>query len=331
MLPPGIAPIFASLLAAISAAGLIAFIFYPRLEVHSRGRKRFEAIAMIEPLSGIKAASEEANRRRSVETTLKELEEKRRMVAGASPSLTMRIRHAGLNWSKRTFWLICAVVAAICFAATTGVFGLSPWLALAMGAGGGALLPRAYLSAKSRRRLKRFADEFPNAVDVIVRGVKAGLPIVDCLRIIALEAQEPVRGEFRVIIEDQTVGVPLDQAVQRLSDRVSLPETSFFAIVVAMQSRTGGSLSEALGNLSKVLRERKKMEAKIKSMSSEATASAAIIGSLPVVVTVMLYLTSPDYIALLFTTLIGQLVLVACGLWMGIGVLVMRKMINFDF
>jgi tight adherence protein B len=161
--------------------------------------------------------------------------------------------------------------------------------------------------------------------------VKAGLPITDCLRIISLEAQEPVRSEFRTIMEDQTVGVPLDQAVQRLSDRVSLSETSFFAIVVAMQSRTGGSLSEALGNLSKVLRERKKMQAKIKSMSSEANASAAIIGSLPAVVTVMLYLTSPDYIALLFTTLIGQLVLAACGLWMGIGILVMRKMINFDF
>jgi tight adherence protein B len=208
---------------------------------------------------------------------------------------------------------------------------LNPWLALVAGTTGGALLPRIYLSAKGRRRLKRFADEFPNAVDVIVRGVKAGLPIVDCLRIISLEAQEPVRSEFRTIMEDQTVGVPLDHAVQRLSDRVSLSETSFFAIVVAMQSRTGGSLSEALGNLSKVLRERKKMQSKIKAMSSEANASAAIIGSLPVVVTAMLYLTSPNYIALLFTTLIGQVVLVACGLWMGIGILVMRKMINFDF
>jgi tight adherence protein B len=331
MLPPDIAPILASVLAAISTAGLIAFIFYPRLEVHSRSRKRFEAIAMVESLSGIQATSEEANRRRSVETTLKELEEKRRMVAGASPSLTMRIRQAGLNWSKRTYWLVCLLVAAICFAAAIGAFGLNPWLALAVGTAGGAILPRLYLSAKSRRRLKRFADEFPNAIDVIVRGVKAGLPIVDCLRIISLEAQEPVRSEFRTVMEDQTVGVPLDQAVQRLSDRVSLSETSFFAIVVAMQSRTGGSLSEALGNLSKVLRERKKTQAKIKSMSSEATASAGIIGSLPVVVTFMLYLSSPDYIALLFTTPIGQLVLVACGLWMGIGVLVMRKMINFDF
>jgi tight adherence protein B len=330
MLTPDIAPILASLLAAISATGLIAFIFYPRLKEHSRSRKRFETIAMIDSQSGVRAASEEANRRRSVETTLKELEEKRRVAAGAKPSLTMRIRQAGLDWSKRTYWLICFVVAAICFAAA-GAFGLQPWLALTVGFAGGALLPRVYLSAKGRQRLKRFAEEFPNAVDVIVRGVKAGLPIVDCLRIISLEAQEPVRSEFRTIMEDQTVGVPLDQAVHRLSDRVALSETSFFAIVVAMQSRTGGSLSEALGNLSKVLRERKKMQAKIKSMSSEANASAAIIGSLPVVVTVMLYLTSPAYIALLFTTMIGQLVLAACGLWMGIGILVMRKMINFDF
>ena len=180
-------------------------------------------------------------------------------------------------------------------------------------------------------RFKRFSNEFPNAVDVIVRGVKAGLPLVDCLKIIAAEAQEPVRSEFKTMVQDQTLGMPLDEAVQRLPERVPLAEANFFGIVIAIQSRTGGSLSEALGNLSKVLRERKKMQAKIKAMSSEAKASAGIIGSLPVIVAGLVYLTSPDYITLLFTTTIGNAVLVASGLWMLMGCLVMRKMINFDF
>ena len=164
-----------------------------------------------------------------------------------------------------------------------------------------------------------------------MRGVKAGLPLVDCLRIIASEANEPVRSEFKEILDDQTLGVPMDQAVQRLPERIPVAEANFFAIVISLQSRSGGSLSEALGNLSRVLRERKKMAGKIRAMSSEAKASAGIIGSLPVVVTCMLYLSAPDYISLLFTTLIGKIVLWAPLMWMGMGILMMRKMINFDF
>jgi tight adherence protein B len=166
---------------------------------------------------------------------------------------------------------------------------------------------------------------------VIVRGVKAGLPLIDSMKVISLEAQEPVRGEFQEIIEDQTLGMPLADAVARLPERIPLAEANFFAIVIAIQARSGGSLSEALSNLSKVLRDRKKMNAKIKAMSAEAKSSAGIIGSLPIVVTVLVYFTSPDYILLLFQTVTGNIVLAVCGMWMLMGILVMRKMINFDF
>jgi tight adherence protein B len=155
--------------------------------------------------------------------------------------------------------------------------------------------------------------------------------MADCMKIIAAEAQDPVKSEFRTVVADQTLGLPMDEAVQRLSERVPLSEANFFAIVIAIQSRTGGSLSEALNNLSRVLRERKKMQAKIKAMSAEAKASGGIIGALPVVVTGVVYLTSPDYMSLLFTTSTGNIVLAGCGLWMTMGILVMRKMINFDF
>ena len=241
------------------------------------------------------------------------------------------MRQAGLSWNTRIYCIACVGAGASSFLVTAGLFGLSLIPALGFSISGGMLLPHLYVNSKRNRRLKRFSAEFPNAVDVIVRGVKAGLPLVDCLRIISMEAQEPIRSEFKIILEDQTLGLPMDQAVQRLPERIPLAEANFFGIVIALQSRTGGSLSEALGNLSRVLRERKKMQAKIKAVSSEAKASAGIIGSLPVVVTLLIYLTSPDYIGLLFTTLTGNLVLAASGFWMLIGCLVMRKMINFDF
>src|SRR4029077_20114782 len=147
-----------------------------------------------------------------------------------------------------------------------------------------------------KRREQKFLHNFPDAVDVIVRGVKAGLPLGDCLRIIAAEAQEPVRGEFKVIVESQQVGISMGEACAKLHERMPLPEANFFGIVVGIQQKAGGNLSEALANLSRVLRDRKKMKAKIKAMSMEAKASAVIIGSLPVAVGLLVYLTSPDYI-----------------------------------
>jgi tight adherence protein B len=168
-------------------------------------------------------------------------------------------------------------------------------------------------------------------MDVIVRGVKAGLPLNDCIKIIANEAAEPVKGEFRTIMETQAMGVPLPEAVAKLPERVPVPETSFFAIVIAIQARAGGNLSEALGNLSRVLRDRKRMKGKISAMSQEAKASAAIIGALPVIVMVLVYITSPNYIMLLFITQMGNVILGAAAIWMTLGMLVMKKMINFDY
>jgi tight adherence protein B len=164
-----------------------------------------------------------------------------------------------------------------------------------------------------------------------VRGVKAGLPLSDCIRIIASETQEPVKSEFRQIADSQAIGVSLPEAATKLFDRVPLAESNFFGIVVTIQQKAGGSLSDALGNLSRVLRERRKMKAKIKAMSMEAKASAAIIASLPIAVMLLVWLTSPNYIELLWTTPTGRVMLMCSAMWMGVGVFVMRRMINFDF
>ena len=203
-------------------------------------------------------------------------------------------------------------------------------LSLAMVGVGGVGFPLWFLNFLRKRRLKKFIDVFPEAIDIIVRGVRAGLPLSDCLRIVANEAAEPVRSEFRQIVETQTMGMPINEAVERLVVRVPISEANFFSIVIAIQQKAGGNLSEALSNLATVLRGRKQMRGKIQAFSSEAKASAMIIGSLPFAVGGMVYFTSPKYIELLWTTSTGQVVLIGSAFWMAIGTFVMKNMISFD-
>ncbi|MBR1122932.1 type II secretion system F family protein [Bradyrhizobium lablabi] len=216
------------------------------------------------------------------------------------------------------------------FIASGSLFG-SVLAAIGMAFAAGFGLPRWLLKFLKKRREEAFLKALPDAVDVIVRGIKAGLPLFESIKVVANEAPEPLRSEFIAIIETQAVGMPLGDACARLYERMPVPEANFFGIVIAIQQKSGGNLSEALGNLSKVLRDRKKMKEKIQAMSMEAKASAGIIGALPPIVMVLVYLTTPDYISLLWTHPTGQLMLVGCVIWMSIGVMVMKKMINFDF
>jgi tight adherence protein B len=334
MLAPAVIPIAIFLLTTVGVGGLLLAAFYPRLGGASQTDKRFEVMAAsLKPASRARGLVEETPRKRSVEETLRELEEKDKARAKkkGKASLLIRMRQAGLSWNKRTYFLVCIVTGAVVFVLVVSAFGIGRIPAFGFGLAGGLLLPHVYVNFKRRGSFKRFANAFPNALDVIVRGVKAGLPLTQCLKIVAAEVQEPVKREFQAIIEDQTLGVPLDEAVRRLAERVPLPEVNIFAIVLAIQCRTGGSLSGALSNLVNVLRERKKMQEKIKALSSEAKASAGIIGVLPIAVGLLVYLTTPNYIRPLFTTTVGNFVIGVCGFWMLMGVLVMGKMIRFDF
>ena len=190
-------------------------------------------------------------------------------------------------------------------------------------------LPRWVLSFLTNRRRKKFTEHFAVAIDVIVRSVKSGLPTNEALRIVAREIPNPVGSEFHALTESMKVGVTLDQALKRMMESMPTPEVGFFTIVMAIQSKSGGNLSEALSNLAAVLRDRKRLQGKIKAMSSEAKASAGIIGSLPPGVMGIVYLTTPAYIAKLFTERAGNMMLAFCVVWMGMGIMVMRKMINF--
>ena len=334
MITPFTVQVAVGLLAFFSIGGILLATFSKRLAGGNPANQRLQAIAATKrKAAGDRIANEEGRRRRSVEDTLKELEEAQKAKARRSnkPTLAIRMRQAGLNWTKNRYYLVCVLAAFGTFAVATLLAGFGPIPSAGFALSGGVLLPHFYVNFMRKRRFKKFTNEFPNAVDVIVRGVKSGLPLIDCLKVIASEAQEPVASEFQQVVEDQTLGMPLADAVSRLPERIPLAEANFFAIVIAIQSRTGGSLSEALANLSKVLRDRKKMSAKIRAMSAEAKSSAGIIGALPVVVGVLVYFTSPDYILLLFQTTTGNIVLGIAGMWMLMGILVMRKMINFDF
>jgi tight adherence protein B len=314
-------------LAATALGGLAWVFLYPSLSGQNKAEARRSSVARPEP-SARQADKNQRSRREQVEGTLKELDARRQK--DKKVALGTRITQAGLTWSIQKFWIISGVLAAAAFMlAFTAGGGLLGAGGLAFAAGFG--LPRWILGYLKKRRETAFLKALPDAVDVIVRGIKAGLPLFDSIKVVAADASEPLKGEFLAIIETQAIGMPLGEACARLFERMPLPEANFFGIVVAIQQKSGGNLSEALGNLSKVLRDRKKMREKIQAMSMEAKASAGIIGSLPPVVMFLVWLTTPDYIALLWTTPVGQLMLVGCALWMTCGVLVMKKMINFDF
>jgi tight adherence protein B len=322
-------PLAIFFLAAVAIGGVAWVFVYPLLSGERKAERRVETLTRTGSVAMARTPrNQQKNRREQVEGTLKDLEAKQ--AKQKSLPLHIRIQQAGLDWSKRQFILFSAGLGAGAFLLFL-MIDAGLWAALGIAFAAGFGMPRWLLKHFKKRRETKFLEAFPDAVDTIVRGIKAGLPLIDSMRIITVEAPEPVRSEFRAIMETQAIGMPIGDACGKLYERVALPEANFFGIVIAIQSRSGGNLSEALGNLSRVLRDRKKMKAKIQAMSMEAKASGAIIAALPIVVAILVYITTPDYIELLWTHPIGRMMLAGCAVWMLIGVLVMKKMINFDF
>jgi tight adherence protein B len=322
---------------AACSAGAVAYAFlFSRMETERNVEKRLETVKRAETDRATAKASrdrqtEVARRRKSVQDSLKELENRQRArnLNVKKAPLRVQLRQAGMQVDPQRFYLYSGVFGLVL---TVVAFFLGmPTLVLPGVLLAGSLgLPRWFVSFRRGRRIKAFLNEFPNALDVIVRAVKSGLPLNDGIRLIANEAQEPVRTEFRRIVEAQQLGLSIPEATMRMGETMPCPEANFFGIVIQIQQQAGGNLSEALGNLSRVLRDRKKMKAKVQALSMEAKASAVIIGALPIVVAFLVYLSSPNYIMPLFTTSTGHLILAFAGLWMSIGIFVMKKMMNFD-
>lgn len=271
----------------------------------------------------------EAERRKKLMGGIKDLEAREKQLRRARLSISARIEQAGLTMTEQMFWIGSAVMGGGALLVAL-VLSQPLWVVAGAAIAFGVGLPRWILGFLVGGRQKKFVSEFANAIEIIVRGVKSGLPLNECLKIIAREAPEPLSGEFRRVVDGLAMGVPFDQAMAKMFERMPLPEVSFFAIVLAIQQKAGGNLSEALNNLSVVLRSRKMMKEKIKALSSEAKASAGIIGALPIAVMVMVSITSPDYMGLLFSDPTGHMGLLIGTAMMGSGIMVMRQMINFE-
>lgn len=266
-------------------------------------------------------------RRKTVQQALKsqadELNAKRRV---RLPDLLFQ---AGMTLTPAAYIRNSAIFGGVLFAILL-VTQVPIHFAAILAAAGAYLLPRLYVLRRRKKYQNAFLDELPNAVEAIVRGVKTGLPLNDSMRVVAKDTKEPVRSEFGRVLDQQAFGFSMTEAVQVLLDRVPLPEVNFFVVVISVQQQAGGNLSEALGNLARVLRNRKKMKQKVAAMSSEAKASAGIIGALPVVVAIMVSIVSPAYLLPLISTPLGQIWLGVAFLMLCLGAFVMNRMIQFE-
>lgn len=244
-------------------------------------------------------------------------------------ALQARLERTGKQISVMHYLIMIVSVAGFLVALGTLVFGLSWAISVPTGVAGGLLLPHAIIGFLGRRRLKRFTALFPEAIDLIVRGLKSGLPITESMGTVSREIADPVGSEFRRIDQSMRLGQPIENALWDTAKRLDTPEFKFFIISLSVQRETGGNLAETLNNLSDILRRRRQMKLKIKALSSEARASAMIIGSLPFLMFTILLIVSPDYVLDLFRDPRGM-VLVGIGLIsMSVGIAVMAKMVRF--
>ncbi len=324
-------PILAAVLAFITIGG-VGWVLVGGDDSSSQAIKRAKTMGGMraEAAANAKraaAANTPEARRKQILLQLQEVDRRERK---ARMTTAAKLKQAGLNLSVRTF-VIISVVAGLVGALLAFVLGANIIIVLGVGVAAGLGLPRWIVGMKAKARMKKFSLAFADAVDILVRGIKTGLPVHDCFKIIARESPEPLAGEFRTLVEGMGVGLTLAQALDKMYERMPTPELKFFAIVIAIQQKSGGNLAEALGNLTTVLRARRMMVEKIKALSSEAIASAGIIASLPPMVMILVMLSNPSYMLLMFTDIRGQVMLMGAALWMAIGVFVMKRMIAFKF
>ena len=323
-------PILAAVLAFITIGGL-GWVFVGGDDSSAQAVKRAQSLgdAKTKPALARKAAANNTPeaRRKQILVQLQEADRRERK---ARTTLGARLKQAGLSLSVRTFYIVSAVVGMLAMLVTL-VLGLPILVVLGVALIFGLGVPRWVLGFLGKRRMKKFSLEFPNAVDVIVRGIKSGLPVHECFKIIGRESPAPLGPEFQKLVEGLGVGLTLEQALEKMYGRMPTPELRFFAIVIAIQQKTGGNLAEALGNLSAVLRARRMMGEKIKALSSEALASAGIIASLPPAVMTMVMFTTPSYMMPLFTDFRGNFLLLIAVCLMATGIFVMKRMISFKF
>jgi tight adherence protein B len=319
--------LLATVLAAISAAALICALFYPlvvRPRLYHQRSAMFQAL-----LAGHSTSAVAATRtvRRAQEIALKSIAQQGK--TSRSSRIERQLAAAGLDWTPRRYVLLCLGFAGV-MALAAASLGSGSISATASPLIAALIAPQRYLAFRAERRRRAFLAAFGNAVDMIVRGAKSGLSLTDCFAIVACDAEDPVKLEFEGILAQLRAGVPLTATMEKLAAAMPLAEVRFFTLLMSMQSQTGGNLTEALGNLSKILRARDQIASKVRIASAEVRASALIIGSLPFLVIGATAAFSPAYIATLWTDEAGRRIAIFSIVWLIAGFLVLRRIARIE-
>lgn len=243
--------------------------------------------------------------------------------------LTNRLAQTGRTWTVAQYLYTCAAITVILTLLIFFQFG-SPFLGLFIGLAVGFGLPHMVVSFLIKKRVGKFTSNFPDAIELLVRGLRSGLPVTETLGVVATEVPGPVGEEFKEVTERIKIGRTMEDALEGSAKKLNTPEFNFFCITLAIQRETGGNLAETLANLSEVLRKRAQMKLKIRAMSSESKASAYIVGSLPFIVFGMIFYINPDYIGDFFVD--DRLIVIGLGglVWLGLGAFIMGKMVSFE-
>lgn len=312
----------------IAVIALVGIGMVVALVLNDKAEQRRKALSVIKGQGGETREDQRLvadKRRAEIAQKLKEQEKGKK---GKKASLRDQLMMAGLKITPKQFWIFSGLLALAAAGVAKGM-GFSLFVCLMAFVVGLLGVPRMVLKMKTDKRQKKFLEEFADALEAMVRLLKAGMPVSEAISMVGKEYTGPVGEEMARIYDAQKIGVPLAEACQESARRMPLPEMQMFATGITIQAQTGASLSEILLNLAAVIRARFKLKRKIKSLSSEAKASAMIIGALPVFVAGGIWLINPDYIGVMFTTSSGKMMMAGAAVWMSFGVLAMKIMINF--
>ncbi|MBX3501765.1 MAG: type II secretion system F family protein [Alphaproteobacteria bacterium] len=329
-LPGNVAP-EALFLAFSMVFGLCVAVWYV-LTVEKQRRQQRERLEEVrERLWGQAARNVKQARQALRKTADSKMTDKMVMRWLPNPAaLQDRLERTGVNISVGDYALICAGIGGIVAVVLILLVGLSMPIGLLAAAAAALGLPHIWVGRRVNKRIDQFNAIFPDALDLMVRALRSGIPIQEAIANASNEIGEPVGGIFRRVQHEMRIGVPLEDAFWRVAESIKVPEFNFLIIAMSIQRETGGNLAETLGNLSNLLRERRQMKLKIKAFSSEARATAIIMGSLPFVLGLVLFLLNPDYMSTMFSDPRGMTMLAVAGGSMSIGIFIIKRMASFE-
>ncbi len=314
-------------LIVLALSGLVFGIFYVFSEKQQIARSRLTKMRQKYAVTGKKGQTRSVFAETTNVTTIEQMF---RQVLPNIEIIKLRLARTGRKLTIVHYGLMILTFGLLSGMVFLVLFGVNIIISILMGVIVGAFLPHLIINGMIKKRILSFISLFPDALDLIVRGLRSGLPITESMNSVASEVDDPVGGEFRRVMDQIRLGINLDEALEETAQRIDSPEFKFFVISLAIQRETGGNLAETLSKLSDLLRRRQQMKLKIKAMASEGKASAYIVGALPFVMFFMLLLINYNYTSVLFTDQRATYIALGGLVWMSIGGFIMKQMINFE-